>query len=104
MSAPPQQFHALVCFGSVSQAEIERLLRALDDLDSMSVAGAWPVVRDDGATAYVVHLVHEAPGASAEQIEKMLSIASAASEVHPRIVRDVVGFAVTGMADQPPTP
>ena len=94
MSAPPQQYHALVGLGGVGQDEVQRLLRALAELDAVSVAGAWPLVTAAGDTAYVVHLVHESAGADAERVRGALRIAAAASGVAPEMVRDVTGFAI----------
>jgi len=94
MAATVQQYHALACLGGVSQDEVQRLLRALAELDGVTVAGAWPLVTDAGYTAYVVHLVHESPGADATQLRGGLRIASAASGVSPEIVRDATGFAI----------
>jgi hypothetical protein len=94
MATPPRQFHALVCLGGVGQDEVQRHLRALNDLEAVTVAGAWPLLAAGGAPAYVVHLVHEGPGADAAQVRASLRVATAASGVAPELVHDVVGFAV----------
>jgi hypothetical protein len=94
MAVPAQEYHALVGLGGVGQDEVQRLLRALAELDAVSVAGAWPLVTAAGDTAYVVHLVHASPGADAAQVRGALRIAGAATGVTPDIVRDVTGFAI----------
>jgi hypothetical protein len=94
MATPHRQFHALVCLGGVGQDEVQRHLRALNELEAVTVAGAWPLIADDGAPAYVVHLVHEGPAADAVRVRASLRIATAASGVAPKLLLDVVGFAV----------